>query len=245
MANKIDLKQSAGLPLFYSDEELQPQGLTISSVSTIGINEIRQQLLNNELSCPEIFYRKYKDIDKDKIFQLKNLLINVYVLYPNLAGVEYTKTLATRSLRFPRILEVLYGGGTVLLQKYDGPLKNDFIKLTVKKGQKIIVPAGYASVAVNTRQSADFIIMEVSSRIARTRIVLDDRRGMAYYIIRKNAKQEIVRNPEYKIVDEPRTFEMESILSKFGVTAKTPIVKQVMRKYEKFDWLFKENSVTL
>lgn len=241
---RIDLKQSSGLPLFYSGEDLQPQGLTISSVSTIDIDEIRNQLLNNDLSCPEIFYKKYKDIDKDNIFKSKDLRLNIYVIYPNLAGVEYTKTLATKSLRYPRIFEVIYGGGSILLQKYDGPLKNDFVRLQVKKGQKVIVPSGYACVAVNTRQSANFMLMEVSSRDAHTRVVLDEKRGMAYYIIRKNAKQEIVRNPEYKIVDEPRTISFDNILSKYGITAKTPIVKQVMRKYEKFDWLFKEDSVT-
>lgn len=68
---------------------------------------------------------------------------------------------------------------------------------------------------------------------------------MSYYIIRKNAKQETVRNPEYKIVNEPEKMNSDSILSKYGVTEKTPIVKQVMRKYEKFKWLFEMDSVDI
>ncbi len=242
---RIDLKRSSGLPLFYSEEELQPQGLSLSGTTTVCIDDIRSQLLNEDLNCPEIFYKKYKDLDKDEVFKSKNLKINIYLIFPNLAGIEYTKTFATRCLRRPRILEVIYGGGTVLLQKYDSPIKNRIIKSQVKKGQKIIVPQGYTCSIINSRQTSNLIVLELIARDVSSRIMLDDRGGMAYYIIRKNAKQEIVRNPEYKIVSEPEKVQWEDIISKYGITAKTPIVKQVMRKYEKFEWLFKENSVDI
>ncbi len=242
---RIDLKRSSGLPLFYSEEELQPQGLSLSGTTTVCIDDIRSQLLNEDLNCPEIFYKKYKDLDKDEVFKSKNLKINIYLIFPNLAGIEYTKTFATRCLRRPRILEVIYGGGTVLLQKYDSPIKNRIIKSQVKKGQKIIVPQGYTCSIINSRQTSNLIVLELIARDVSSRIMLDDRGGMAYYIIRKNAKQEIVRNPEYKIVSEPEKVQWEDIISKYGITAKTPIVKQVMRNYEKFEWLFKENSVDI
>jgi hypothetical protein len=240
---RIDLKQSSGLPLFYSSEELQPQGLTITDISIISIDDIRNQLLNKDLNCPIIFYKKYKDIDKDSVFKSKNLKISAYLVFPNLAGIEYTKTFASKCTKYPRILEVIYGGGTILLQKYNSPIENRVMRLQVKKGQKIIVPPGYSSAIINSRQSSNLIVLEIHSRECKPKKVLDDRGGMAYYIIRKNAKQEIVRNPEYKIVNEPEKIEMDSILSKKGITAKTPIVKQVMRKYEKFEWLFKESSI--
>ena len=70
-------------------------------------------------------------------------------------------------------------------------------------------------------------------------------RGMSYYIIRKNAKQETVRNPEYKFAKNPEKINIDGILSKYGIRKGTPIVKQIMRKYEKFTWLFKEDSVTI
>jgi len=69
--------------------------------------------------------------------------------------------------------------------------------------------------------------------------------GLAYYIIRKNAKQETVRNPYYKIVNEPEKLDWDKILFKYGITPKTPVIKQIMRKYEKFEWLFKEDSVDI
>lgn len=242
---KIDLKQSSGLPVFYSGEDLLPQGLSIGHTSIICIDDIRSQLLNEELNCPAIFYKKYKDLDRDNVFKNMNLKINMYLIYPNLAGIEFTKTFATRSKRYPRIFEIIYGGGIVLLQNYESPTRNRIIKIIVKKGQKVIVPQGYTCTIINARQNSNLILVEIHSRDARPRIVLDDRRGMSYYIIRKNAKQETVRNPEYKIVNEPEKMNSDSILSKYGVTEKTPIVKQVMRKYEKFKWLFEMDSVDI
>lgn len=240
---RIDLTQSTGLPIFYSGEDLLPQGLTTESTSTICIDDIRSQLLNEDLNCPAIFYKKYKDIDKDNIFKNKNLKINIYLIYPNLAGIEYTKTFATRSKSYPRILEIAYGGGIILLQNYESPLTNRILKMIVKKGQKIIVPSGYTCTIVNSRQNSNLIVLETYSRDAKPRIVLDDRKGMSYYIIRKNAKQETVRNPEYKIVNEPEKIDSDTILSKYGITGRTPIVKQIMRKYERFEWLFQKDSV--
>lgn len=242
---KIDLKQSSGLPVFYSGEDLLPQGLSVSETSIICIDDIRSQLLNEDLNCPQIFYKKYKDLDKDDVFKSKDIRINMYLIYPNLAGIEFAKTFATRCKRYPRILEVAYGGGIILLQKYDSPLNNRVIKIIIKRGQKIIVPQGYTCTIINSRQNSNLIVLEMHSRKAKPRIVLDDKRGMSYYIIRKNAKQETVRNPEYKIVQEPEKIDIDAILSKYGVKDHTPIVKQIMRKYEKFKWLFEQDSINI
>lgn len=242
---KIELKQSCGLPIVYIGDDLMPQGLTVGDTSIVCIDDIRPQLLNEDLNCPEIFYKKYKDIDRDEVFKSKRLKINMYLIYPNLAGIEYAKTFATRCKSYPRILEITYGGGIILLQKYTSPIDNRIFKFTVKKGQKIIVPQGYTCVIVNSRQNSTLIVVEMHYREAKPRIVLDDRKGMSYYIIRKNAKQETVRNPEYKIVNEPEKFNPEQLLAKYGVTSKTPIVKQVMRKYERFKWLFEKDSVDI
>lgn len=242
---KIDLKQSSGLPIFYSGEDLLPQGLSISKVSIICIDDIRSQLLNEDLNCPQIFYKKYKGIDKDDVFRNKDIKINMYLIFPNLAGIEYAKTFATRCKRYPRIFEITYGGGVVLLQKYESPINNRVIKILIKKGDKLIIPSGYTCTIINSRQNSNLIVLEIHSKEAKPRVVLDDRKGMSYYIIRKNAKQETVRNPEYKIVQEPEKITTQTVLSKYGVKDKTPIVKQIMRNYEKFRWLFEQDSVDI
>jgi hypothetical protein len=161
---------------------------------------------------------------------------------PNLAGIEFVKSKATKCKSYPRLFEIVYGGGNVLLQKYVGPDENKIYRLQVKKGSKFIVPAGYAVCLVNTRQASTLIALEISTRDARTRVVLEDKRGMSYYIIRKNAKVEVVRNPAYKMVDKIEKLDIESVLEERRITPVRPLVKQIKRKRDRYDWIFEKNS---
>lgn len=242
---RINLKKNAGFPIIYDGDELIVKDFSFKDSVEVGIDDIRNQLLNKELSCPETFYKKYRRLDDNDIYKSKNLKINFYTLKPNLAGIEFVKTRATRCNRYARIFDFVYGGATVLLQNYVSPKNNRTITISAKKEQKIIIPAGYSVVVVNTRQNSNLIFAEYLSINARPRVVLDERNGLAYYIIRKNAKQEIVRNPSYKIINEPEKLEWDKIISEYGITPKTPVNKQIIRKYERFDWLFKKDSVSI
>jgi oxalate decarboxylase/phosphoglucose isomerase-like protein (cupin superfamily) len=242
---KIDLKNSAGFQMTFNGEDLEVKDASFKEKKEITIDEVRKQLLNKELSCPDIFYKKYKELDNEDIYKSKGVKINFYTLKPNLAGIEYVKTRATRCNKYPRIIETVHGGATILLQDYDGPKKNRVIITSTKKKQKIIVPSGFAIVVVNARQNSNLVFSEYMSIDAKPQVALDERDGLAYYIIRKNAKQEIVRNPSYKIVNEPEKEDWDKIIEEYGITPKTPIIKQIVRKYERFDWLFKENSVSI
>lgn len=242
---RINLKKSAGFPIIYDGDDLVVKDFSFRDSLVVGIDDIRNQLLNKELSCPDIFYKKYKVLDDNDIYRSKGLKINFYTLKPNLAGIEFVKTRATKCNRYPRIFDFVYGGATVLLQNYVNPKNNRTIKIAVKREQKIIVPAGFSVVVANTRQNSNLVFAEYLSVKAKPKVVLDERNGLAYYIIRKNAKQEIVRNPSYKIVNEPEKLDWDKIISKYGITPKTPINKQIIRKYERFDWLFKEDSVSI
>ncbi len=242
---KIDLKKTSGFPMIYDGEDLQVKDLSFKETLAVTIDEIRPQLLNKELSCPEIFYKKYKRLDVDQIYASKGLRINFVVLKPNLAGIEFVKTRATRCLKYARLIDIVYGGATILLQRYKSPRDNRTIKITAKREQKIIVPAGYCCTIINTRQNSNLIYAEYTSIKANPKVVLDGKSGLAYYVIRKNAKQETVRNPYYKIVNEPEKLDWDRIILNYGITPKTPVIKQIIRKYEKFEWLFKEDSVAI
>lgn len=242
---KIDLKKTSGFPLVYDGEDLQVKDLSFKDVISVSIDDIRPQLLNKELSCPDVFYKKYKHLDFDNLYSSKDLQINFIVLKPNLAGIEFVKTRATRCAKYARLIDIVYGGATILMQRYRSPKDNRIIRIVAKKEQKVIIPAGYSAVVVNTRQNSNLIFAEFASINASPEVVLDDKNGLAYYIIRKNAKQETVRNPYYKIVNEPEKLDWDKIILNYGITPKTPVIKQILRKYEKFDWLFKENSVAI
>jgi len=242
---RIDLRSSCGFPIIYDGEELQVKDFSFKKKIEITIDDVRSQLLNKELNCPQIFYKKYKGLDNNDLYKEKGIKINFYVLPPNLAGIEFVKTRATRCAKYPRIFDFAYGNATVLIQKYISPRKNRIIKVSVRKKDKIIIPPGYEVVVVNTRQNCNLIFAEYYCTNAKPRVVLDERNGLAYYIIRKNAKQEVVRNPSFKIVNEIEKVDWDKIRTDLGITPKTPINKQIMRKYEKFDWLFKEDFVEI
>jgi oxalate decarboxylase/phosphoglucose isomerase-like protein (cupin superfamily) len=241
---KTNLKPSSGLPIYFNGEEIQSEEFNAGSTSTIELEDIRPQLLNQDLDCPEIFYTKYKDIDNTKErFKKSNLRINIYLIKPNLAGIEFVKTKATKSKNYPRLFEIVYGGGNIVLQKYLSPNENKVYRLQVKKGSKFIIPPGYAVCLVNTRQASTLIALEISSRDAKTRVTLEDKRGMSYYIIRKNAKVEVVRNPAYKMVDHIGKLDIDTLLEEKKITPKTPLIKQIERKSERYKWLFKKNDM--
>lgn len=242
---KIDLRKTSGFPLVYDGEEFQTKDLAFKEVLPIPIDVVRPQLLNKDLNCPEVFYTKYKELDLGDLYSSKQLKINFYVLKPNLAGIEFVKTRATRCSKYARLIDIVYGGATILMQRYRSPKDNRIIKVTAKKEQKVIIPAGYSAVIINTRQNSNLIFAEYLSTNANPKIVLDEKNGLAYYVIRKNAKQETVRNPYYKIVNEPEKVNWDKVILNYGITPKTPVIKQILRKYEKFDWLFKEDSVTI
>lgn len=242
---KADLKKSSGLNIVYNGEGLEFTDIDYLSALDISVDLIRPHLLNRELTCPDIFYTKYFEIDKDGIYKKKKLKVNFSVVKPNLAGIEFVKTRSTRSEKYPRILEIVYGGGILLMQKFENKFESDIISINIKKNMKIVVPAGYDVVMVNTRQVGALIVEEIASVKANIKTTLDDMHGMAYYVIRKNAKQEVVRNPEYRAASEIRKVNWDKVLSDIKITGKTPLIKQILRKYDKFDWLFKENSFNL
>lgn len=242
---KIDLRSTSGFPIIHNGGNLEVKEFKFKEEVDVTIDDIRNQLLNKELTCPVVFYKKYKNLDNEEIYKSKNFKVNFYTMLPNLAGIEYIKTRATRCSKFPRILEIIHGGATVLLQNYNGPKSNKIIKSSLKKKQKVIIPAGFAVSIINTRQNSSLVFAEFLCTKSFPRVVLDEYNGLSYYIIRKNAKQEIVRNPTYKIVNEPEKLDWDKFIGSYGITPRTPIIKQLMRKYEKFEWLFKENSVSI
>ena len=239
---KIDLKKSAGFDLVYDQGSLISQDLTVKRSKMFSIDDIREQLLNRELSYPEHCYTKFYSLDHEGVFEEKGFKVNICVIPQNLAGIEFIKTRALRA-DTPRIMEVLSGGGTIIVQNYIKG-ENDVIVSKVKRDQKILIPKGYAVSLINTRQSS-FIISEVIPMDAKLTPVLDEMNGMAYYVIRKNAKQEVVRNPLYKDVVSYRKVVWEKIVQNYGITLKTPLIKQILRKHEKFEWLYANSGITI
>lgn len=241
---KFNLKKSLGFSVEIDDDQIVSSDIPYTSSLSVGISEMKHQLLNSEITCPEVFFRKYYKFDRDGIYQKKKLSINVIIVQSNLAGIEFVKTKGIRTPKYAKIIEVLNGSGLLIMQNFETNYEGDIITVNLRKDSKVVVPPDYAYSIVNTRASL-LIASEICYVNATEIDELDDMNGMSYYVIRKNAKQEVVKNPEYKLVSAPRKIKWESVLTKYGLTFKTPIIKQILRKYDKFEWLFKEDSISV
>ncbi len=242
---RVDLKKSCGLNIVYDGQELHFADMTFNEKLSVSVDEIRPQLLNQELTCPEIFYTKYKGVDQEGVYAKKKLALNVYLIEPNLAGIEFVKTKGSKVAKYPRMFEVVHGSATIIMQSYESKKDGgDIIISNLRKMQKAVVPPGYTVSITNPRQSL-LILFEILPLDARVTTLLDDMNGMTYYIIRKNAKQEIVRNPVYKLVSNPRKVNWDKIAGDLNMTPKTPLIKQILRKYDKFKWIFDQNDFSV
>jgi hypothetical protein len=139
---------------------------------------------------------------------------------------------------YPLLIEVVHGYITIALQSSEFDADTGIITYIIKlgKGDKYVIPPGFDFIFINTRQSTA-IVAAISSTKGRIMTVFDDTRGAASYVIRKNARQEIVQNPYYRRVTRKKPCKPSDLYQHFGLTEKTPIFKQILRKYDRFRWL--------
>lgn len=240
---RLDLRKSAGFPIYLENGELFCEEFSHKSKKDYTLDNIRHQLLNSEVNSPNGVYSMYLGFDHSDVYKEKGINIDITLLMPNLAGIEYLKTHSAVSTH-NQLIEVISGGGTLLLQNFDSSDDGELLWCNVKKGTKLVIPAKYDYSFSNTKSTPlVFITMSCSENINTDS--LDDVNGMSYYVIRKNAKNEIVRNPEYRLVPQPKKINFENIVNNLGITSKTPIVKQVLRKYDKIPWFFSSDSINI
>ena len=235
---KINLKKNSGLNLVYEGGQIIFEKVTHSKNKVMTLDEMREQILNEDLQSPEIFYTKYSNLDTEGVFKAKNISLNLISIPSNVAGIEYVKTKAVQCTTHHKVIEIIHGGGICIIQKFfriDG--ESEVVILKVKPNQKIIIRAKYTYSLINNKITP-LIAIEFMSSKGKNKLTLDEMRGMAYYVIRKNAKQEIVRNPLYKVVNTKKKVDLEKFYKQCEITPKTPFSRQILRKYDKFKWLF-------
>lgn len=234
---KIDLKKTSGLNLVFEKDSFNFGKVNCSANRAMTLNDMRGQILNEDLQSPDSFYTKYSGIDSEDVFKKKGIKINLLLVPPNVAGIEYVKTKATQCTTHHKVVEIVSGGGIMIIQDFSASKEESKVILQkVKTTEKIIIPAKHSYCLINNR-TTPLVALEFHSSKAKNKLTLDEMRGMAYYIIKKNAKQEIVRNPLYKVVEFKKKIDWKEYYQKCDITPKTPLSRQILRKYEKFDWL--------
>lgn len=256
----IDLKDVVGLPIYLDEESgeiVYDDCVACVSAADVKLDEMVPVLLNKYLKYPEEIYKHFKKMhhvddssnEKDKIsFDLVKIPFG-------LLGIEYVKThiyySAKEDHKFSCIVQMVNGEMTVILQKnsdeqeeYSINTAVDEIELiSIKKGDRLAIPTGYFYTFINTgSQQALFTIISGHNLTNIDYSTLAKEKGLAFYIISKNARLEVVANPKYKVSKRPihrawEEYETEK-KKKFSIEHKS--IKSVIAAYDLYKTYTKE-----
>jgi len=184
-----------------------------SGYNRVKLQNILPSLLNKSLSYPENVYDVYKKVFSEDDVKIGESDISMDIMYlpQGLLGIEFVKThIYFNSTADPGklscIVEVQYGILTVVMQKnkentdpYDieAQVEEGFM-VKLHKGEKLAIPQSYYYTFINTEELPVIFVRIYRKEGIADYNLLRRERGLAYYCIRKNARQEFVLNPTYK-----------------------------------------------
>ncbi len=176
--------------------------------------EMKDVLMKPELSGPEIHYYMIRG-GTDKT--------NITIWESGEVGSEYIKTYGHYHVgKLDETYTVLQGQGIIIMQVRkigkDGQPVDDEIEnfkaISVKEGDKVFIPSGTGHLALNTGNvwfvTSDDSPVNFAEKDAVSLPGHADYgpfkrlHGAAYYVVNKNGKPELVKNPNYKNV--PKAF---------------------------------------
>ena len=141
---------------------------------------------------------------------------NITVLETGTVGGEYIKTYGHYHVgKLDETYWFVAGEGIALLQKLAGvndpSVVAEFKVVRVRAGDSVYMPPGYGHLMVNTGKT--WLVMEDDSPVEgpddsasmpghADYEAVKQMRGFAYYVVEKNGKPALVRNPRYKEVQK-------------------------------------------
>lgn len=211
----LDLQNISELPIQFDTDTgkfVLDDSLICGNDNEIKLSEIIPILLNKYLKYPEIIYTRKSNIYKKNENAKAAISYDLISLPPGLLGIEFNKTHIYYSNevkgKYAAAIQILNGDMYAVIQKNKphedqfqmDTFVDDFMILSLKKGNKLLIPSGYYYKFINTGNSP-LIFSKVST--GKTHIlnyeILRREKGLACYVISKNAKVETVANPKYKI----------------------------------------------
>lgn len=238
------------------------KGVEYSEVLEGTMDYVRRCLINRGLDVPVHLYRVYQDLHSEdtKFIKEEGLRYDLLLMPPNVAGIEYVKTHGHRTpfatkrgnYSYPVIIEILYGGATFLLQKFVngeveegvGPEVERVMMIKAQKGSKVVIPPGYYYTVINTRNS--YLItgrLSVRWEEDSERAKMEGKHGFAYYLIRKNARQEIVKNPHYRETPRLEKVKAEETTKQVSIRSGKSLVELMKKNPERFEFLKWPNRI--
>ncbi len=265
----IDLQLTSGLPLKFDEiaERFQyGENLVYDSLNRVPLKALLPGLLNKSLRYPEVVYMEHSNIhtaEHAEIFSEKSLKYDLLMIPAGLMGVEFIRThifYSAPSLErngvaggLAEIIEVYSGRLTILLQRNAPKGEFDFdtkvsegLVVKMRAGEKFMLPRGYFYTFINTRTKPTVFSRFYSTQCSCDYSQIKKEQGLAYFAIRKNARQEIVLNPRYRDIPEIRQMRCESLAANdfsesmeySSALEERPMYAQIVDNYTKLRQIF-------
>jgi oxalate decarboxylase/phosphoglucose isomerase-like protein (cupin superfamily) len=225
------LASICGLPLTYNEENNQcglGEDISAACSKIVKLAELTPTLLNKSLRYPENVYSYYEQLIKKEHIDsgkwLPSIRYDMYVLPHGLLGIEYIKThiyyTDAAVDKVACIVEVAFGELTIILQRNQPKDEFDFDThvdeawtIKVMAGEKAAVPTGYMFSFVNASNgSVVFSVVRTGEQIIDYHRLTREQ-GMAYFLIAKNARTEVVTNPRYRTTPNITMREIEELVN--------------------------------
>lgn len=212
------LKLSSGLEIGFdasSEKFYFPENMVCQRASKIKLSSILPGLLNKTLRYPKFVYYEFENIrhkEHDAKFTDPDYKYDLVMLPSGLMGVEYIRShiyfaeSCGEKVEISEIVEVHHGKLSILLQR-NRPEPGEVIEkkavseglvVKVKQGEKFCIPTGYYYTFINTTSKPTVFTRLYDSKNRCDYSKLKSEKGLAYFAIKKNARQEIVLNPRYR-----------------------------------------------
>jgi oxalate decarboxylase/phosphoglucose isomerase-like protein (cupin superfamily) len=212
----LALAEIAGLPVSLADDgevlQFNLQEVCCNTAKRVKLLDISPSLLNKSLRYPEVVYMHHSRVllRADESSWPDVYSYDIITIPAGLLGIEYIKTHifydAGAEGKAACVVHVFSGTLTIMLQKNKPKLDRFDIEthveeamlIMLKQGQKAAIPAGYYYTFVNTTESPVVFARIVANEHTIDYTLLKRENGLAYYLISKNARLELVNNPRYR-----------------------------------------------
>ena len=139
-----------------------------------------------------------RDLEKMRAAALR---YDITVIPPGMLGPEFVKTAGhyhppcQECISYPEVYQVIRGTATYLLQKDD---LTDFLVVTAKDGEVVLIPPNYGHVTVNASDSELVMANWVSDAFQSDYEPIRKKAGLAYYLTESG----FIKNKNYDQIPE-------------------------------------------
>ncbi len=252
----MDLSKQTGFPFDFDflTWELNYQKdlfeLVHSRIFTINASTLSKYYLNPVAVLINKVYATFWLRGKAGIWADMPFKFKFTVLNKDYVGIETIKTKSIYTGKHGRLIEILYGNVGVLffppdlIENGGASADNNVFLAILQTGSKFIIPSNYVYVLINITPSEPAIILEIHHiEDSAHKLFVKGKGGPLYYVLR-NTSHEVVKNPRYRFVNSYVKLGkgIENLLKGYGISPKTPILKQLGRKYVKYNWLLQKEK---